>query len=138
MFDLRLIRDDPAAFDAALARRGVEAVAPRVLELDERRRQVATRMQDAQSRRNEASKAIGQAMAKGDSATADGLKAEATALKEALPALEAEERALGEELQALLAGLPNIPASDVPPGSDESGNVEVKRWGNQRNFAFLP
>nr|WP_166179843.1 serine--tRNA ligase [Altererythrobacter segetis] len=138
MHDLRFIRDNPAAFDAGLAARGAEPAAARVLALDERRRAVTTRLQEAQSRRNEASKLIGQAMGKGDSGAADALKAEVAELKTALPALEEEDRALGEELDALLAGLPNIPDDSVPRGSDESGNQEVARWGQQRNFAFVP
>ena len=136
MHDMRAIREDPEAFDVGLARRGLQPVAGMILELDERRRAVATRMQEAQARRNDASKAIGAAMGKGDTATADGLKAEVAALKDTLPALEDEERALGAELDALVSALPNIPADDVPDGTDESGNVEVARWGQQRNFAF--
>ena len=136
MHDMRAIREDPEAFDVGLARRGLQPVAGMILELDERRRAVATRMQEAQARRNDASKAIGAAMGKGDTATADGLKAEVAALKDTLPALEDEERALGAELDALVSALPNIPADDVPNGTDESGNVEVARWGQQRNFAF--
>ena len=136
MHDMRAIREDPEAFDVGLARRGLQPVAGMILELDERRRAVATRMQEAQARRNDASKAIVAAMDKGDTATADGLKAEVAALKDTLPALEDEERALGAELDALVSALPNIPADDVPDGTDESGNVEVARWGRQRNFAF--
>jgi seryl-tRNA synthetase len=138
MHDMRLIRDNPAALDAGLAARGAEPVAARVLDLDERRRAVTTRLQEAQSRRNDASKLIGQAMGKGDAATADALKFEVAELKAALPALEEEDRALGEELDALLAGLPNIPDESVPRGADESGNQEVARWGQQRNFEFAP
>jgi seryl-tRNA synthetase len=138
MHDLRLIRENPAAFDAGLAARGAEPAAARVLELDERRRALTTRLQEAQSRRNEASKAIGQAMAKGDGATAEALKVEVAGLKTALPALEAEERALGEELEALLASLPNLPDDSVPVGEDESGNKEVARWGEPRTFDFAP
>ena len=93
MHDLRLIRDDPQAFDAALATRGVDPVAERIVELDERRRAATRQLQDAQSRRNEASKAIGQAMGKGDAATAEALKAEVAELKATLPALEEEDRA---------------------------------------------
>jgi seryl-tRNA synthetase len=129
MFDPRLIREDPAGFDAGLARRGVAPAAARFAELDERRRALIAQVQEAQNRRNEASKAIGQAMGKGDTATAEALKAEVAALKDTLPKLEAEEGALGSEIDALLAGLPNIPADDVPDGADEHGNVEVKRWG---------
>jgi seryl-tRNA synthetase len=80
MHDLRFIRDNPEAFDAGLATRGADPAARRVLELDERRRRVTTRLQETQNRRNEASKAIGQAMAKGEAATADALKAEVAEL----------------------------------------------------------
>ena len=109
MHDLRAIRENPEAFDAGLARRGAEAASAQILELDERRRAVTTRVQEAQARRNEASKAIGAAMGKGDTATAEALKAEVAALKDTMPALEEEDRALGAELDAALAALPNIP-----------------------------
>ena len=138
MHDLRAIRENPQGFDAGLARRGAEPASAAILERDERRRAVTTRAQEAQARRNEASKAIGAAMGKGDKATAEALKAEVAALKETLPALEEEERRLGAELDTLLAALPNIPADDVPDGVDESGNVEVARWGEPRAFAFAP
>ena len=138
MHDLRFIRENPAAFDAGLAARGAEPASARVLDLDERRRAVITRLQEAQSRRNDASKLIGQAMGKGDTAAADALKAEVAELKTALPSLEEEDRALGEELDSLLAGLPNIPDESVPLGPDESGNHEVARWGQQREFEFQP
>ena len=138
MHDIRLVRDDPAAFDAGLARRGVEPVSATLVALDEQRRAVATRMQEAQNRRNEASKAIGKAMGQGDSATADALKAEVAALKDTLPALEAEEREVAAKLHDELARLPNIPDAVVPDGADEAGNVEVSRWGTPRDFAFTP
>jgi seryl-tRNA synthetase len=138
MHDIRLIRDDPAAFDAALARRGVEAVSARILALDEYRRGVATRLQEAQNRRNEASKAIGVAMGKGDKETAEALKAEVAQIKEMLPALEADERQHDEAIRAELARLPNLPLPEVPEGEDEAGNVEVARWGTPPDFAFTP
>ena len=138
MHDIRLIRDDPQAFDAALAKRGVEPVAESLIARDAKRREVTTRMQEAQSRRNEASKAIGQAMAQGDKDRAEALKAEVAGLKQTLPALEDEDRALAAELQNALAGLPNLPADDVPPGEDESANVEIAQWGERREFAFEP
>lgn len=136
MHDLRTIRDNPEAFDAALARRGAEAASARILDIDERRRVVTRRVQEAQARRNEASKAIGAAMGKGDSATADALKAEVAQLKNTLPGLEDEDRALGAELDSALAALPNIPADDVPAGEDENDNVEIARWGQPRDFSF--
>ncbi|WP_338445405.1 serine--tRNA ligase [Pelagerythrobacter marensis] len=138
MHDIRLIRDDPQAFDAALARRGVEPVAENLIALDAKRRAVTTRMQEAQSRRNEASKAIGQAMAQGDRDRAETLKAEVAELKQTLPALEDEDRALAAELNDALARLPNLPAEDVPEGADESANVELSQWGERREFAFEP
>ena len=138
MHDLRFIRENPQAFDAGLSARGGVPTAARILDLDERRRALTTRLQEALSRRNEASKAIGAAMGKGDTATAETLKSEVAALKTSLPALEDEERALGEQLDALLAALPNLPAEDVPQGADESENQEISRWGEPRDFAFAP
>ena len=138
MHDLRMIRENPDAFDAGLARRGLEPVAATILSMDEERRALTTQLQDAQSRRNEASKAIGQAMGKGDKDTAEALKAEVAEIKTTMPALEERERALGEELTGLLATIPNLPADDVPQGADETDNVEVSRWGSPREFAFTP
>ncbi len=138
MHDIRLIRENPAAFDAALGRRGLEPLSANILALDEKSRAIKTEWQQAQARRNEASKAIGQAMAAKDVATADALKTEVAALKERMPALEAEERSVGELLTALLAAIPNLPASDVPDGADEADNVELRRWGTPRDFDFAP
>ena len=138
MHDIRLIRDDPQEFDAALARRGVAQPSGAILALDVTRRGVATTMQESQNRRNEASKAIGAAMGRGDSAEAERLKAEVAELKTTLPALEQEERELLEQLNATLAALPNRPDSEVPDGEDEAANVEVSRWGTPRTFDFAP
>ncbi len=138
MHDIRLIRENPAGFDTALARRGVAPQSAAILALDTARRDVATRMQEAQARRNEASKAIGAAMGKGDKDAAEALKAEVAELKTALPALEEDERRLTAELNAALAAHPNLPAADVPEGEDEAGNVEVSRWGTARSFEFQP
>jgi seryl-tRNA synthetase len=138
MQDIRLIRNDPAAFDAAMARRGLGPLAEAILSLDTARREVATRMQEAQARRNDASKAIGAAMGKGDRDAAEALKAEVADLKTLLPALEEDERRLSAELHAALAAHPNLPAADVPDGEDETGNVEVARWGTPRVFDFTP
>jgi seryl-tRNA synthetase len=138
MHDLRSIRENPAAFDAALKRRGLEGVSGAVLELDARRRDAATRMQEAQARRNDASKLIGQAMGKGEVELAEELKAEVAEIKRVLPELEELDRRLTAELENMLAALPNLPADDVPEGADETGNVVQKEWGQRRNFAFDP
>lgn len=136
MHDIRLIRDDPAAFDAALARRSLAPAAAELLALDERRRATIAAAQEAQTRRNDLSKQIGQAKAQKDEARAQGLMAEVAALKDRLPQLEEEERATAAELDARLAAIPNLPAADVPEGADEDGNVEEKKWGSPRAFDF--
>ena len=138
MHDLKYIRENPQHFDAALARRGATPVSAMILALDENRRTLLTEMQNTQARRNEASKAIGAAMGKGDTATAASLKAEVAQLKDTLPLLEERERMTGIELDALLAGLPNLPADDAPVGADETDNVEIARWGTPRSFDFKP
>jgi len=136
MHDIRLIRDNPEAFDAGLARRGVAPSSAAILALDTARRAVATRMQEAQNRRNEASKAIGAAKAQKREDDAAALMAEVAELKQALPALEAEERDLDTRQRDELAKLPNLPVAEVPEGEDEAGNVEVSRWGSPRSFDF--
>ncbi|NJR77305.1 serine--tRNA ligase [Sphingomonas corticis] len=136
MHDIRLIRDDPAAFDAALARRGLAPVSAEVLAIDERARALTTEVQALLARRNEASKEIGAARSRRDDPT--DLMAEVAALKERLPELEAEQKAAAATLVDRLATIPNLPADDVPDGADESHNVELKRWGTPRTFAFAP
>lgn len=138
MHDIRFIRENPAAFDAGLARRGLAPLSADILALDEQSRAIKTQLQVGQARRNEASKLIGQAMAAGDKDKAEALKAEVAALKDGTPALEAQERELGDALTAMLAAIPNLPADDVPEGADEDANVEVSRWGTPRAFDFAP
>ena len=138
MHDIRFIRDNPHAFDASLARRGLEPVAASLVTLDERRRALITEAQLGQARRNEASKAIGAAMAKGDKDVAEALKAEVAALKDRMSALETEEKLLGEQLQAALEIIPNLPAADVPDGTSEEDNEVQKEWGTPRAFDFTP
>ena len=136
MHDIRLIRENPESFDAALARRGLEPLAAGLIALDEERRALTTQVQVAQSRRNEASKLIGAAMAKGDKDAAEALKTEVAALKHAMPALEADADALAAKLKAALEIIPNLPAADVPHGAGEEENVELSRWGTPREFDF--
>jgi seryl-tRNA synthetase len=138
MHDIKAIRENPAAFDAGLARRGLESMSGSIGEEDARWRAVSTAVQEALARRNEASKLIGQAMAKGDKDTAEALKAEVAELKTRMPELETEEKTLAEAIHARLAAIPNLPAADVPEGADEHGNVEDHRWGTPRAFNFTP
>ncbi len=138
MHDIAYIRSNPQEFDAALARRGAEPVADRIVALDAHKREATTRIQQAQSRRNEASKAIGQAMGQGDKNKAEALKAEVAEIKASMPEWEEAERAAAAELDHLLATLPNLPAEDVPDGADENDNVEIAQWGEKRRFDFNP
>ncbi|MCK6454784.1 MAG: serine--tRNA ligase [Alphaproteobacteria bacterium] len=134
MHDLKAVRDDPRAFDAALKRRGLPVQADTILELDRKHRAVIQRLQELQARRNDVSKQIGQKKARGESA--DDLVAETGRIKAELPVLESQEREAGKAVQDLLAGLPNIPQADVPEGGDSADNVEVRRVGTPPQFDF--
>jgi len=138
MHDIRLIRDNPQAFDAGLARRGLEPLSAQIVAADASLRALQTEIQASLARRNEASKLIGQAMAQGDKDKAEALKAEVADLKTSLPAKEEAEREQLTALQDILAAIPNIPLADVPDGEDEEGNVEMARWGTPRTFDFAP
>ena len=134
MHDIRLIRENPDAFDAALSRRNIEPTAATILDIDSRRRQLQGEIQDLQSRRNQASKEIGVRKSKGEDA--DGLIAEVNDIKSRMPALEEEEGRLASELDSHLMGLPNILDADVPDGADEADNRLLRSWGDIREFSF--
>lgn len=138
MLDIKWIRENPEALDAALQKRGASAVSSDVLALDEARRQHIAKVQVAQERRNAASKEIGKAMAEKDMATAERIKAEVAELKTFLTEAEEEERRLDKELNDVLSSLPNVPYDSVPVGKDENDNVETRRVGNIRNYSFAP
>jgi seryl-tRNA synthetase len=129
MHDIKAIRDDPAAYDRAWRSKGLAAQTPAILDLDRGLRVAQTSLQAAQSRRNDVSKLIGIAKVKKDEAAAVELMAEVELLKAEIAREGEAERETGEALRALLAALPNLQADDVPPGADESANLEVRRWG---------
>jgi seryl-tRNA synthetase len=138
MHDIKAIRDDAAAFDAGLARRGLAPRAAELIALDDRRRAAIGELQKAQERRNSASKEIGQAMARKDAGLAETLKAEVATLKSRMPEWEAEEKAAQAALELELAAIPNLPGPEAPDGRDENDNVEVRRWGAPPDLAFAP
>ncbi|MBV9509470.1 MAG: serine--tRNA ligase [Caulobacteraceae bacterium] len=135
MHDIRAIRDDPDAFDRAWASKGLAAQTPDILALDAKLRAAQTAGQEAQSRRNEASKQIGAAKGRKDEAEAARLMAEVEQLKAVIAEQGEVEAAVAAALRDRLAALPNLPAVDVPPGEDEHGNVEVRRWGEPAAIA---
>ena len=134
MHDLKWIRENPDALDAALARRGAGPMSAAVLDLDKRHRGTTTELQSLQSRRTDVSKQIGAVKGKGGDAAP--LMAEVAEIKTKMTALEEEEKLLGEKVRGLLLTIPNVLHADVPVGTDESGNVEVRTWGTPRTFAF--
>jgi seryl-tRNA synthetase len=138
MHDIRFVRDNPDAFDRALARRGLAPEAKRLIALDEQRRAKILALETAQARRNAASKEIGEAKKNKDEEKAKGLLAEVAALKESMPAQEAAEKQANEELTKALAEIPNLPLDEVPDGKDEKDNVEYHRFGARREHAFAP
>ena len=138
MFDIKLIRDNAAAFDGGLKRRGLEPLADGLIKQDEALRAVKTRLQEAQGRRNAASKEIGKAKGAKDEAGAAKLMAEVADLKAVIAISEEQERVLSAEIEAALAVIPNLPREDVPFGTDEHGNVEVRKVGVRGKFDFAP
>jgi seryl-tRNA synthetase len=134
MHDIKTIRDDPEAFDAGLARRGLAPLAQALIALDDQRRAAIGELQKAQERRNAASREIGQAMARKDAAAAEALKEEVATLKTSMPEMEAREKAALAALETELAAIPNLPAHDAPNGRDESDNVEIRRIGAPPHF----
>jgi seryl-tRNA synthetase len=138
MHDIRAIRETPDAFDAALARRGLAPVSPQILALDEARRARIHAAETAQAEQNRASKEAGAAKGRGDEAEFERLRALVSAKKDEMAAMQAEAKALDTQLTDLLMALPNLPFEDVPDGADESGNVELRRWGTPATFDFTP
>ena len=138
MHDLKWIRENPAAFDTGLKRRGLAPLSADLLRLDSGRRAAQTAMQELQKKRNETAKAIGQAKAKKDDAEFERLRQETETLKGEVQANEEKERVLAAELDELLAGIPNLPVAEVPDGKDENDNQEVRRWGQKPAFTFAP
>ncbi len=138
MHDIKAIRDNPAAFDRGLVRRGLAPMAAALLQIDAEKRDHIQKLQESQARRNAASKEVGEAMKAGDKTKAEALKTEVNSIKDFIASGEEVERQLNLKLRDALAVIPNIPLDDVPDGKDEHGNVELRRWGTPPAFAFEP
>lgn len=136
MHDIRAIRDNPAAFDAAMKRRKLGPQSPAILKMDEERRAIQSSLQRSQNLRNEKSKAIGEIKKSGGDAQA--AMDEVALLKGEIARLEEAERTFAESLNQHLAGLPNILFDDVPEGADENDNVELRKWGAPRDSKDIP
>ncbi|WP_349434189.1 serine--tRNA ligase [Pararhizobium sp. A13] len=138
MLDIKWIRDNAEALDAALEKRGAEPLSAALISLDEKRRSLVQSLQDMQSRRNAASKEIGAAMAQKNNELAEKLKAEVAELKTTMPALEEDSRQTDSDLADALSRIPNIPLDDVPVGGDESGNVVKHSHGQKPGWNHKP
>ena len=136
MHDIRFIRENPAAFDAGLKKRNLAPLSVELLEIDKRRRAAITEAEGIQAKRKQLSQQIGIAKRKGENA--DAAMAEVAALEETLKKSETLAAELDAELTRRLEVLPNLPFDDVPDGTDETANVEIRRHGSQRNFPFPP
>jgi seryl-tRNA synthetase len=138
MHDIRAIRENPEAFEAALLRRGLMGLSKQILSIDESRRAKILAAETAKAEMNALSKTAGAAKASGDEAKFEAIRAEVSDLKAAAATLATEAETMDAELRDLLMAIPNLPLDTIPDGADEDDNVEIHRWGNPRNFDFDP
>ncbi len=139
MLDLNYVRENLAEVREALAKRNFPPEAlDKFVELDTERRTVIAEADEVNRKRNIFSKEIGSLIQSGKKDEAATIKSEVAGLKERQSVLEKLRDDAEEEMRGLLAGLPNLPAADVPVGPDESANVEVRKWGEPRKFDFEP
>mgnify|MGYP003336080024 FL=1 len=138
MHDIRTIRDNPAAFDAALSRRGIAGLSSQILAIDEARRAMIHAAETAQADQNQASKEVGAAKGRGDEAEFERLRALVAEKKAEVAAMTEAAKGKDQELTDLLLTIPNLPYDDVPNGADEHDNVEIRKWGTPREMNFKP
>ncbi|MDE2582557.1 MAG: serine--tRNA ligase [Rhodospirillales bacterium] len=136
MHDIRMIRTDPAGFDAAMARRGLAPVSAALLAQDADRRAAQTALQEKQARRNALAREIGQGKRSGADTAA--LEAEATVLRADMEGLESRAGALDAAIRGVLEALPNVLDPDVPDGADERANLVLSQSGTPRDLGFQP
>jgi seryl-tRNA synthetase len=134
MHDIRAIRTGPAAFDAAMARRGLGPQSEAIQELDASRRATLALLQEKQAKRNELSRDIGRAKREGDETEA--LEAQSVTLRVEMDLLQSQADDLDARIKAVLEALPNILDPEVPDGVDEDSNVVLKSWGEPSRFDF--
>ncbi|RMC30305.1 serine--tRNA ligase [Paracoccus alkanivorans] len=138
MHDIRSIRENPQAFDAALVRRGLETMSASILSLDAERRARIAEAETAQAEQNRASKEAGAAKGRGDEAEFERLRELVAEKKADVARMQTEAADLDARLREILMGIPNLPLDSVPDGQDEEHNVELHRWGTPRDFDFAP
>jgi len=138
MHDIKSIRQNPEAFDAALAKRNLPPVSSHLLKLDEEKRRLQTEIQNWQSEKNKMAKEIGMAKGKGDNARADELILKQGVSESGVKQSEENLLKIEAALKSLLDTIPNLPADDVPEGTDEHGNKEIRVVGYKPGMNFKP
>ena len=136
MHDIRAIRENPAAFDLALSRRGLPPMSSDLLVMDANHRaaiQTAETMQAEQNRQSQ-----GRSLLEISDEELQQKRERLASMKVSVKNNIVAAKSLGEELRQLLLTIPNLPLDEVPQGKDEADNVEIRRWGNPRNFDFPP
>jgi seryl-tRNA synthetase len=136
MHDIRMIRDNPEGFDAALAKRGLDPVSAQILSIDADRRAAILAAETAQADQNAASKQVGAAKAAGDDAEFERLRALVVDKKAEVANMNTKAKELDAALMDILIRLPNLPYDDVPLGADEDDNIEIRKWGTPRVLDF--
>lgn len=136
MHDIKAIRENPDAFDAAMARRGLSGLSSQILDIDSARRALIAGAEEAKATQNKASKEVGAAKGRGDEDEFQRLRALVSESKANIARLNDEAKAKDAELTDFLARIPNVPANNAPDGKDEDENVEVKTWGTAPTFDF--
>jgi len=139
MLDLHFVRENLDAVKTALHNRNfpVDSL-DAFVELDETRRRVIGESDLLNQKRNASSKEIGALMQAGNRTEAEAKKAEIAGLKEQQAELEKQRDEAEAGMRDLLSHLPNLPQADVPIGADEAANVEIRKWGEPKEFDFEP
>ena len=136
MLDVRLIREQPDVVQRGLTQKGGAELVNQILVVDLERRRLIRETEDLKALRNRASEAIGQAKRRGEDATAE--MAKMREVGDRVKALDGELKTMDERVEELLAQIPNLPHPTAPAGTSDADNVEVRRWGAPRRFAFTP
>jgi seryl-tRNA synthetase len=136
VLDLRQIREQPEAVERALAGKGGAELVKDIVAYDTTRRQLIKETEELKAHRNRASEAIGQARKRGEDASAE--MARMREVGERIKGLDEQAKDVDARIEALLVQIPNLPHASAPAGRGEDDNVEVRRWGMPRAFAFAP
>jgi seryl-tRNA synthetase len=134
MLDPRLVRSDISTVAEQLSKRGFELDVASLEQLESQRKQCQVKTEQLQNERNTKSKSIGKAKAAGEDI--QPLLDEVAGLGASLDKAKTELNQIQEQMDAILLGIPNLPHESVPEGKDESDNVEIRRWGEPRDFDF--